>query len=203
VRSCRNFWRELENFSSTFECLSKHVCHYLEFSDSIQSLPSSYTPFLLTGRGVKDLKYHSPDSNRKYSYLKKIRNFLNNCTTVFLIVSFLLSNIKGSNKSFTVKGMPKLFLLYAFYCGIYINFIAPMKDKKERYMSEWKTIHQLEVAGGRYTIEYYLMFRSLKFSFNLKWIISKSVYLTFRILPVSSPKLYDGFRCSLDIKFLY
>jgi len=43
-----------------------------------------------------------------------------------------------------------------------------MKNKKERYMSEWKTIHQLEVAGGRYTIEYYLMFRSLKFSFNLK-----------------------------------
>jgi len=77
-----------------------------------------------------------------------------------------------------------------------------MKNKKERYMSEWKNTHQLEVAGGQYTIEHYLLFMSLKFSFNLKWIISKYVYLTFRILAVSSPKLYHGFRYRLDIKFL-
>ena len=43
-----------------------------------------------------------------------------------------------------------------------------MKNKKERYMSEWKNTHQLEVAGGQYTIEHYLLFMSLKFSFNLK-----------------------------------
>lgn len=71
--------------------------------------------------------------------------------------------------------MPKLFLLYAFYNGIYINFIAPMKKKKERYMSEWKNIHQLEVSGGRYAIEYYLHFMGLTFSLNLKRMISKSV----------------------------
>ena len=70
-------------------------------------------------------------------------------------------------------------------------------------MSEWKNKHQLEVSGGRSTIEYPLLFMSLKFSLNVKWIISKSVYLTFRILEVSSPKLYQGFRYKLDIKFLY
>ena len=78
-----------------------------------------------------------------------------------------------------------------------------MKNKKERYMSEWKNKHKLEVAGGRYTIEYNLLFVSLKFPFNLKWIISKSVYLTFRILAVSFLKLYHRFRYSSDIKFLY
>lgn len=39
-------------------------------------------------------------------------------------------------------------------------------------MSEWKNIHQLEVSGGRYAKEYYLLFMSFKFSLNLKWIIS-------------------------------
>jgi hypothetical protein len=73
-----------------------------------------------------------------------------------------------------MKGMPKLFLLYAFYCGIYINFIVPMKNKKERYMSEWRNTHQLEAAGGRYTIEYYLFFMSPKCSLTL-------ILLTWRI----------------------
>jgi hypothetical protein len=62
--------------------------------------------------------------------------------------------------------MPKLFLLYAFCCGIYINFVAPIKNKKEKYISEWENTHQLEVAGGPCTIEYYLLFMSLKFSLN-------------------------------------
>jgi hypothetical protein len=35
-------------------------------------------------------------------------------------------------------------------------------------MSEWRNTHQLDVAGARYTIEYYLLFMSPKYSLNLK-----------------------------------